>query len=186
MFALRRCASTAIKSTWSVSASVPRLAAGIRFYSDETSTPDSSAAAQSIRLKPLGDIHSSSTPQSNSAQVWGFLVQTGKNITNGAGDNAEEKWKKREASVVQNLQKPDNPYTGRSVAVHNHEVGAAFTALRRIMSANAVARELRLVQRHEKKGVKRRRLKSERWRRRFAHEVRKKVKLVNEIRARGS
>ena len=31
--------------------------------------------------------------------------------------------------------------------------------------------ERRLAERHEKKGAKRRRLASERWRRRFAHEV---------------
>lgn len=68
---------------------------------------------------------------------------------------------------------------------------------------NNVVKELRMAERHEKKGDKRRRLRSERWRRRFAHEVslvlllvrlcyerclqvRKKVQLVNEIRARGS
>lgn len=63
-----------------------------------------------------------------------------------------------------------------------------------------------MAERHEKKGYKRRRLESERWRRRFAHEVcsdpflrarydcegfvfvqvRKKVQIVNEIRARGA
>lgn len=36
---------------------------------------------------------------------------------------------------------------------------------------NNVRKELRLAERHEKKGEKRRRLRSERWRRKFADEV---------------
>jgi small subunit ribosomal protein MRP21 len=39
------------------------------------------------------------------------------------------------------------------------------------MKQNNVFREVRMQERHEKKGYKRRRLASERWRRRFAHEV---------------
>lgn len=40
------------------------------------------------------------------------------------------------------------------------------------LSRNKVKYELRLAERHEKKGVKRRRLSSERWRKQFANEVR--------------
>jgi Ribosomal protein S21 len=40
------------------------------------------------------------------------------------------------------------------------------------LARNRVRYELRLAERHEKKGVKRRRLESERWRIRFADEVR--------------
>lgn len=87
----------------------------------------------------------------------------------------------------------------------NNDLASAFVRLKRVLDRNHVHRELRLTERHEKKGYKRRRLASERWRRRFAHEVcsepsscvrngcekvmsqvRKKVQLVNEIRARGA
>ena len=58
--------------------------------------------------------------------------------------------------------------------------------LRRTMARNGVQSELQRAQRHEKKGYKRRRLASERWRRLFAHAVRQKVQLVQEIVKRGS
>lgn len=47
----------------------------------------------------------------------------------------------------------------------------AFKRLDGILARNRVRRQLKLAERHEKKGVKRRRLESERWRRLFAHEV---------------
>jgi ribosomal protein S21 len=61
---------------------------------------------------------------------------------------------------------------GRSVPVANGDVETAYKRLGRILSMNTVVRELRAGERHEKVGPKRRRLRSERWRRRFAHEVR--------------
>lgn len=64
------------------------------------------------------------------------------------------------------------PPTGRSVSVTaQHPLHTAYARLARIMSRNRVPRELFLARRHEKKGVKRRRLASDRWRRKFAHEV---------------
>ncbi|KAF8478700.1 hypothetical protein DFH94DRAFT_633120 [Russula ochroleuca] len=87
---------------------------------------------------------------------------------------------------------PSNPTTfscispGRSVEVKNGNVAEALGRLQYTLQRNRVQLELRLTARHEKKGYKRRRLSSERWRRRFAHEVRKKVQLVNKIRARGA
>lgn len=56
--------------------------------------------------------------------------------------------------------------------VSNNDVGDALARLNGILSRNKVRAQLYLAQRHEKKGVKRRRLESERWRRQFAHEVR--------------
>ncbi|KAH9951322.1 hypothetical protein B0H21DRAFT_818376 [Amylocystis lapponica] len=96
----------------------------------------------------------------------------------------EEVWRQKELSI--DPKRPNNAYSGRSVAVYGNDAAGAFGKLRRILSQNSVMQELRMAERHEKKGDKRRRLKSQRWRRRFAHEVRKKVQLVNEIRARGS
>ena len=62
-------------------------------------------------------------------------------------------------------------YPGRSIEVKNGNVADALNKLQYTLQRNRVASELRLTARHEKKGYKRRRLSSERWRRRFAHEV---------------
>jgi ribosomal protein S21 len=63
-------------------------------------------------------------------------------------------------------------HAGRSVPVVKGDVESAYRKLSRVLGQNQVVRELRANERHEKVGVKRRRLRSERWRRRFAHEVR--------------
>jgi ribosomal protein S21 len=60
---------------------------------------------------------------------------------------------------------------GRSIEVKNGNVAEALNTLQYTLQRNKVVTELRLTARHEKKGYKRRRLSSERWRRRFAHEV---------------
>src|SRR5258707_12866161 len=60
---------------------------------------------------------------------------------------------------------------GRSVEVRDGNVADALNKLQYTLRRNRVVKELRLTARHEKKGYKRRRLSSERWRRRFAHEV---------------
>ncbi|KAF8486491.1 hypothetical protein JB92DRAFT_1534416 [Gautieria morchelliformis] len=79
-------------------------------------------------------------------------------------------------------QLPPSVHEGRTVLVRPSEgVGQAYYKLQGILRANNVRTELRLAERHEKKGTKRRRLRSERWRRKFADE---KVKLVTEIRLR--
>ena len=62
-------------------------------------------------------------------------------------------------------------HLGRSVEVRNGNVGEALAQLQTILQRNRVQAEIRATSRHEKKGEKRRRLRSQRWRRRFAHEV---------------
>ncbi|GJJ12391.1 hypothetical protein Clacol_006633 [Clathrus columnatus] len=60
---------------------------------------------------------------------------------------------------------------GRTVNLrHNYSISTAWNVLNSILRINNVRRELRLTARHEQKGEKRRRLRSQRWRRRFAHE----------------
>ncbi|KAF9069658.1 hypothetical protein BDP27DRAFT_1222037, partial [Rhodocollybia butyracea] len=75
---------------------------------------------------------------------------------------------------------------GRSVRVTDGNLADSFAKLNNILSRNKVRQQLYLNNRHEKKGPKRRRLQSERWRRLFAHEVRKNVQLVTKIRKRGA
>ncbi|KAJ8594336.1 hypothetical protein M405DRAFT_729973 [Rhizopogon salebrosus TDB-379] len=80
----------------------------------------------------------------------------------------------------------DFAYLGRRVIVHGGDLGEALRRLQTRLRRNRVSQEVSRQKRHEKKGVKRRRLSSERWRRVFANEVRKKVQLVSTIRRRGT
>lgn len=63
-------------------------------------------------------------------------------------------------------------YTGRSVVVTEYTpLQAALGRMNRVLNQNKVRTELRLIERYEKPTDKRRRLKSERHRRRFAEMV---------------
>ncbi|KAI0721673.1 hypothetical protein C8T65DRAFT_630839 [Cerioporus squamosus] len=103
-----------------------------------------------------------------------------------SNQSPETIWNAWEKRVVAQLPRPHTAYSGRSVAVVKGDVQSALVKLKGILTINAVRSSHIRDERHEKKGEKRNRLKSQRWRRRFAHEVRKKVQLVNEIRARGA
>ncbi|KAF8559555.1 hypothetical protein OG21DRAFT_1502796 [Imleria badia] len=83
------------------------------------------------------------------------------------------------------LPPPPDTWTGRRLAVRNGDLQNAFQQLNLRLRQNRVAKEIALTVRHEKKGDKRARLRSERWRKRFADAVRKKVQLVSTIRRRG-
>ncbi|KAJ8078753.1 hypothetical protein PM082_013036 [Marasmius tenuissimus] len=100
----------------------------------------------------------------------------------------EDIWRSASKNVMEALESypPHDPYHGRSVRVVDGDVATAFQRLASTLSRNKVTQQLRMSERHEKKGVKRRRLQSERWRRLFAHEVRKNVQLVTKIRNRGA
>ncbi|RDB21063.1 hypothetical protein Hypma_011581 [Hypsizygus marmoreus] len=102
--------------------------------------------------------------------------------------SVDEIWqaKSQQAKIDLSVRPPANPYSGRSVKVFGGDVGDAYRRLHGILQRNKVRAQLRRAERHEKKGEKRRRLSSERWRRQFAHEVRKKVQLVTKIRNRGA
>jgi hypothetical protein len=105
-------------------------------------------------------------------------------------NSPDEKWATQSRSRMAHLKPPKGPYAGttvffspsnlkafsyinpgRSVEVRNGNVADALNHLQFTLYTNRVVKELRLTARHEKKGYKRRRLSSERWRRRFAHEV---------------
>ncbi|KAK7693570.1 hypothetical protein QCA50_003139 [Cerrena zonata] len=123
---------------------------------------------------------------SNRSNYWGS--DTWKFIKSSSElANSPEKTHMKKAASDAPFRRPPGPYAGRSVPVNNEKsFTGAYMELQQILRRNLVSYELRLAERHEKKGYKRRRLASDRHRRRFAHEVRKKVQLVNEIRARGA
>lgn len=103
-------------------------------------------------------------------------------------ETKEQLWASMSADAMDELERhpPHDPYTGRSIQVVDGNIHESFRRLNTILSRNKVVKQLRMTERHEKKGVKRRRLESERWRRLFAHEVRKNVQLVTKIRNRGA
>ncbi|KAJ3517151.1 hypothetical protein NLJ89_g689 [Agrocybe chaxingu] len=104
-----------------------------------------------------------------------------------AEQTVEDRWRDQSRKALEDskMYPPAHAYTGRTVEV-TKDLGMAYKQLDSILSRNQVRQTLRLTERHEKKGVKRRRLRSERWRKQFANEVRKKVQLVMKIRDRGA
>ncbi|OCH95514.1 hypothetical protein OBBRIDRAFT_535832 [Obba rivulosa] len=160
--------------------------------------PRSSARTQAFSIRhclsnsappsPFGNMIHSPTPQHPSS--WNWIANQLDIATKSPEDpanTAEAKWKDRSDRILPNIEPPHNAYTGRSVRVTFRDGAAsALHRLQILLRRNQVIAEYRSQERHEKKGEKRRRLESVRWRRRFAHEVRKKVQLVNEIRARGA
>ncbi|KAF8921330.1 hypothetical protein CPB85DRAFT_1428329 [Mucidula mucida] len=100
----------------------------------------------------------------------------------------EYKWSEMSRNAFTSLKAKPVPdaFTGRNVRINNSNVLAAFAKLSGVLKTNNVMYELRKTKRHEKKGVKRRRLESETWRRVFAHEASGNVQLVAKIRSRGA
>lgn len=83
----------------------------------------------------------------------------------------EEIWKSRSASRRREIAPPPGTYSGRSVPVFRNDVGGAYNKLQGLLARNQVRKELRLTERHEKRSDMKRRLKSERHRKRFAEFV---------------
>ncbi|PPQ78104.1 hypothetical protein CVT25_015638 [Psilocybe cyanescens] len=100
----------------------------------------------------------------------------------------EDRWKERSREAQDMKRRLNDEYAGNNSSVNStgKNLSSAFKKLDSILARNKVRYELRLAERHEKKGVKRRRLQSQRWKNRFANEVREKVQLVNKIRKRGA
>ncbi|KAI0082683.1 hypothetical protein K474DRAFT_1702680 [Panus rudis PR-1116 ss-1] len=173
------------------------ISATARFSSSSASSAETSPKSESesakfrfpwIHALPSPTSPTTATKPKEPSPEWGFLKNTLSEKLNKIQLSPEEAWLKHSNTDVKGLSPPPGPYSGRSVFLQksNDSFAIAYSNLQQILRRNQVAYELRLSERHEKKGYKRRRLASERHRRRFAHEVRKKVQLVNEIRARES
>ncbi|KAG8953120.1 hypothetical protein FRC04_003068 [Tulasnella sp. 424] len=102
--------------------------------------------------------------------------------------SAKQLWEYGSKTVLTRLASspPPTPYTGRSVAVNGQNFAYAYRELNGILRDNNVRRTIRGQERHEKKGVKRRRIVSQTHRRKFGQLVRSKVAMVKKIRALGS
>ncbi|KAJ9620582.1 hypothetical protein H2203_007788 [Taxawa tesnikishii (nom. ined.)] len=80
------------------------------------------------------------------------------------------------------------PSTGRTVKVDaskGMDIGRAFRTLDAACARNKVRSDFQRQRFHERPGLKRKRLKSERWRRRFKEGFRGMVKMVNQMKKKG-
>ncbi|KAG9017201.1 hypothetical protein FRB90_001370 [Tulasnella sp. 427] len=102
--------------------------------------------------------------------------------------SAKQHWENGSKQLLTRLASspPPTPYTGRSVAVKLENFAGAYRDLNTILRDNSVRMTIRRQERHEKKGVKRRRIASQTHRRKFGQLVRSKVAMVKKIRALGS
>lgn len=78
------------------------------------------------------------------------------------------------------------PSTGRTIEKYgNVDVARAFTLLDMACKKNGVRRDVKLQKFHERPGLKRKRLRSERWRYMFRGGFRATVQRVSELRKQG-
>lgn len=81
-----------------------------------------------------------------------------------------------------------SPATGRSIAVSKDrgmDVGKAFRSLEMLVARNGVRRDFNQQRFHERGGLKRKRLKSERWRKRFKENFQGTVARVQALTRKG-
>jgi len=156
---------------------------------DELFVPTASESSPSTRTPTQTQTRQTSQLESSDV-VWKMAVGTFNRMahtpTTSGPSSAAALWKGRSEGFFRRAHPPANTYAGRSVEVKNGDVATAYNKLQGILVRNNVRKELRLTERHEKKSDKRRRLESERHRKRFADFIRKKVQLVKAIRARGA
>ncbi|KAI5235734.1 hypothetical protein E4T43_09068 [Aureobasidium subglaciale] len=93
---------------------------------------------------------------------------------------------KREISPVKPLDFTPGPTLGKTVRIGPAgDVGRAFRQVEQLCSRNRVRADFNKQRFHERPGLKRKRLHSERWRRRFKEAFRGTVKMVNKMRKQG-
>ena len=80
------------------------------------------------------------------------------------------------------------PSLGRTIEVNekkNMDIGRAFRSLDIAVARNRVRADFNRQRFHERPGLKRKRLQSERWRKHFKDGFKGMVKMVNEMRKKG-
>jgi small subunit ribosomal protein MRP21 len=91
-----------------------------------------------------------------------------------------------EIRPVKSLDFTPSPTLGKTVQVKNGgDVGRAFREVEQLCGRNRVRQDFNKQRFHERPGLKRKRLHSERWRRRFKEAFRGTVKMVNQMRKQG-
>jgi ribosomal protein S21 len=122
----------------------------------------------------ISDLLPKSSKASRSDGIWdSILAMSTSGLLPGSTQN--DRWEKHHEQARKRMAETRleaGKYAGRSVSVTDFvPLQIAFGRLGRLLTQNNVRKELRLVERYEKPTNKRRRLKSERHRRRFAEMV---------------
>lgn len=181
MFAQRlfqSCSSIASRTVLarpsSFSAPVSRSFAAFRtLHSNYDSGQPRSLEAMLYKLDvlPGGDLSSGNAKQTTTMDAM-WKEQSKNALSEAERQPPAHAYSGESASLIILLPSSSIFWAGRSVRVHPGRVGEAIRNLDLTLARNRVRYYLRLQQRHEKRGEKLRRLKSERWRKQFANEVR--------------
>ena len=153
----------------------PRAVAGASASSAGNSpVKRNSSSTRAVDPFDLSDLLPKSDKTSRSDGVWdSILAMSGSELLPRSNQNG--RWEKHHEDARRRMADTKleaGKYAGRSVNVTDFvPLRIALGRLGRILSQNNVRKELRLVERYEKPTDKRRRLKSERHRRRFAEMV---------------
>ncbi|KAK6353237.1 hypothetical protein TWF696_005215 [Orbilia brochopaga] len=78
-----------------------------------------------------------------------------------------------------------NSTAGRSIAVRGGDVAGAFMQLKRICTENLIARDSNIQRFYERPGLKKKRIRRERFRRRFKESFKQMVNTVLEMKRQG-
>ncbi|WVQ68516.1 ribosomal protein S21 [Kwoniella botswanensis] len=193
-FLFRTSLRVAASSTPSSSRlTLPALSIAIRHNS---TIPTSSSSGESSPPKS-GELFSphSSSSSSNSKNLFqsnGFSklkfdpISSSASEGKGQGEDSDGEAWWRQLSKNAKTGFPTTPSTGRSIVVsRGGDFQTSYKRLQGLLRQSNLKKELRLQEYHEKPSVRRRRLISERHRRRFKEMVRTKVQQVVSMRNRG-
>lgn len=144
------------------------------FSSGNSSVNKDSSSTRATDPLDLSDLLPKSNKASRSDGVWdSILAMTSSELLPRSTQN--DRWEKHHENARKRMAETKleaGKYAGRSVNVTEFvPLRIALGRLGRILGQNNMRKELRLVERYEKPTDKRRRLKSERHRRRFAEMV---------------
>lgn len=145
----------------------------------------SSSSADMVRKSFQADIHrpEGESRISRDGKIIGSMVLPGQNpgeATRAAATSLTSPSKPRNTATIKS-----RPSLGRSVNVSPAGVARAFQLLGYQLRDNNVKADQRRQRFHERPGLKRKRLKSERWRKRFSIAFKATLKKVHEMRKKG-
>ncbi|WVQ95197.1 ribosomal protein S21 [Kwoniella sp. CBS 9459] len=185
-----------------MSATTPLISRSLRFNSTNSSA-SSSSSEEGLPPKSselFGSLASSSASSASigsgttNFQNLKFTVPSSSSTPGGAASSSSsspedaEAWWRETSRQASNHKRgyPTTIFTGRSIPVtRNGEFMTAYKRLQGLIRNSNMKKEARLTEYHEKPSVRRRRLISERHRRRFKEMVRTKVQQVISMRHRG-
>ena len=144
-----------------------------------------SSSADMVQNSFQADIHrpEGESRSSRDGKIFGLMDLPGQNrgeATRPAATNPTSPSKPRNTATIRS-----RPSLGRSVNVSRAGVARAFQVLGYQLRDNNVKADQRIQRFHERPGLKKKRLKSERWRKRFRIAFKATLKQVHQMRKKG-